>query len=341
MKPIRRKLIILAMTLLLLPGLAFASEVPGPNGDNMRPPDHKPIQDGAINILHLYGDNRYETALNAASFWHFTDSVVIASGENAADTLFSGPLAAQLKAPILLTQKNTLPEGILTNLEKKEVKHVYLIGGEQTIAASVEKEIKDSGYPVTRVGGKNRAETAQMLSELTETLANQTGMKNRPWIEVGATQFADTLAASPYVYAYRQANGSHYFMPYAGHTGSLVISGTNAVPTLPEEQRIQGEDRYATALAIAKEYQKLKGQELGLVVLVNGTNYPDALAAAPVASLYGGVVLLTPPDHLDARVAEFLENNTMKNVLVLGGDNSISPDVVKEVREIIEVPGVK
>lgn len=90
-----------------------------------------------------------------------------------------------------------------------------------------------------------------------------------------------------------------------------VLGGTAAVSEevfsqvgelAAEVVRIQGDNRYETALAIAEEI----GSE-GPVLLSTGTEFPDALAAGAAAGSEGGVVLLTRGERLPGAVAAHLE----------------------------------
>jgi len=59
-------------------------------------------------------------------------------------------------------------------------------------------------------------------------------------------------------------------------------------------KRVDGRDRYATAVGISKQlYPVTPTMKTDAVVLVSGETYADALAAAPLASAVSGPVLLT------------------------------------------------
>lgn len=91
-----------------------------------------------------------------------------------------------------------------------------------------------------------------------------------------------------------------------------ILGGASAVSTeLADEiealgynvNRLAGEDRYETAIAIAEEI----GSE-GPLLLSTGTNFPDALTSGAAAGSTGGVVLLTRGDALPSVVVEYLED---------------------------------
>ena len=87
----------------------------------------------------IEGRNRYETAANIAAASGDYNAVVVASGENFPDALAVTPFAANIKAPIVLTGKDSLsPEGKAA-IEKAE--NVYIIGGTNAVSQRVEDEI--------------------------------------------------------------------------------------------------------------------------------------------------------------------------------------------------------
>ncbi|MHB1407790.1 MAG: cell wall-binding repeat-containing protein, partial [Desulfitobacteriaceae bacterium] len=68
---------------------------------------------------------------------------------------------------------------------------------------------------------------------------------------------------------------------------SLFVTTAYALTTSPH--RIAGQDRYATAAAIAQE----GWAQSNYAILAFGENYPDALSAAPLARKLDAPILLT------------------------------------------------
>ena len=58
--------------------------------------------------------------------------------------------------------------------------------------------------------------------------------------------------------------------------------------------------------------------------LASGENYPDALAAAPVAALVGAPLLLAEKDCVPASTLVELAHLGATNIVVLGGTNAVS-----------------
>ncbi|MDO9397422.1 MAG: cell wall-binding repeat-containing protein [Herbiconiux sp.] len=111
---------------------------------------------------------------------------------------------------------------------------------------------------------------------------------------------------------------------------SAVAADEAAAP--PTVDRIAGADRYEAAVNISK--QSHPGEE-GLVYLVTGQNYPDALSAAPAVVHQGkGPLLLTPGDALPPIVAQELQRLNPSLVVIVGGVNSVSKKVEDAVKAL-------
>ncbi|NMA70210.1 MAG: cell wall-binding repeat-containing protein, partial [Desulfitobacterium sp.] len=93
--------------------------------------------------------------------------------------------------------------------------------------------------------------------------------------------------------------------------------------------RIEGKDRYLTAVEISK-----RGWPDGsdVVVLANGINYPDALSAAPLAKKHNAPILLSPKEKLNPDTAMEIKRLKARRVILVGGDSALSTNVLFELR---------
>ena len=66
-------------------------------------------------------------------------------------------------------------------------------------------------------------------------------------------------------------------------------------------------------------------------VLASATNYPDALAAAPLAGVHSAPLLLTGSTRLDGRVGAAIEDLGARTVILLGGTGALSARVERDV----------
>ncbi|MDD5824144.1 MAG: cell wall-binding repeat-containing protein [Firmicutes bacterium] len=120
-----------------------------------------------------------------------------------------------------------------------------------------------------------------------------------------------------------------------------VIGGTVAVKDAVVKQikdkyakfnveRIAGNTRYATSVAIA---EKFFGTKAAAVTLTCGTNFPDGLSGGPLAVKMGTPMLLVNGTSVNAK--NYVQQNGIKKAIVLGDVAVISDD---EVMDILTTP---
>ena len=122
--------------------------------------------------------------------------------------------------------------------------------------------------------------------------------------------------------------------------GGLAVSGSSpagAVPVeLDSDQRIGGENRYATSALVSQELEDLAG-DTETVIIANGENFPDALAASSLTGASAPILLVTN-DSIPSAVRDRLNrlSDTTLDVLVIGGESAVSADVFAEVEDIMD-----
>jgi putative cell wall-binding protein len=107
----------------------------------------------------------------------------------------------------------------------------------------------------------------------------------------------------------------------------------------PRVDRTEGPDRYATAVEISKAYfpdGPVNGWDGNItnsytVVLATGENFPDALAATPLAAQMGAPLLLTRSASLPQVVIDELERLKPWRVMVVGGPDVVSKGVTDAI----------
>jgi putative cell wall-binding protein len=128
----------------------------------------------------------------------------------------------------------------------------------------------------------------------------------------------------------------------------VVVGGETAVPAAIVSHldacvpgvvaRVEGADRYATAAAISQRWEASD-----VVYLATGANFPDAIAAGPVAAIEGAPILLTRRDVLPAVTLDALSRLSPRRVVLLGGDSVISTTVERQLRstvpEVVRIAG--
>lgn len=120
--------------------------------------------------------------------------------------------------------------------------------------------------------------------------------------------------------------------------GDSVLAALDMVPTVAQVERIGGVDRYDTSRLIAlrvKTERDLTDTYDGVVFIATGENYPDALAASPLAAHNSWPILLTRYGALPVATQEALVSLHAGEAFVLGGPAVISLEVEREVNDIV------
>ena len=316
--------------------------------------------DENVEVLRVSGRDRYDTPVQLSrKFFSNSDYAIVASGQGYADALIGGTLASHIKAPIFLTEKNSIRKDVLYEMKRLGVKKVFLLGGYGSVSQNVENTIKSAGFPVRRAGGANREETSNKICGIMYDFYCLEYLKDHPedkevrehglastdfYAGIDAYGFADSMVAAPLMAAY--GNYDNQMMPVLNFNRKksffpfpIIFGGENTLPdyrgdgtVIKPKHRFAGSNRYKTAVSVAGGYKTLLGRDIKTVVLVDGTNYPDALASSTVATVNNAAILLTEPGKLNADTKKYIENKGIEKVIVIGGEYSVSENVVRELK---------
>lgn len=192
-----------------------------------------------------------------------------------------------------------------------------------------------------RVAGDNRIDTANAISKRYFTSADQV-------ILVSARVEADALVSSSLA---KQLN-SPILLTETGEVDEatlaeiarlgakkvVIVGGENVVSDAVIEQlnakgldveRVSGENRFATAARLADMIlDQTGGTE---IYLVDGTNFPDALAASNLSTTSKNPILLTRPNALPEETAQWIKDRGITHVTIIGGVNSVSEEVAESL----------
>lgn len=300
-------------------------------------------------VTRIAGKDRYETSVEV-SRKTFPDSTyaIVASGENFPDALIGGTLATQIKAPILLTGKNSIKEETLKEIKRLKAKEIFILGGTAAVSSDVEKELYKIAA-VERLAGKNRYETAEEIAAKRFELRidQKQDVIGDGSFFVSGTDYPDALAAAPllgqtdnpetgtmkYLYLAKPGFDPAPF-PVFGGPAAIYHSYDDNYPKALEpgqEYRIAGANRYGTAVEIAKNYPEIANITPETIILVSGRNYPDALSAAPIAPMTKGAILLTDPNNLPKETMDYIKESKISNLIIVGGESAVSGKVVEEI----------
>ncbi|WP_420445859.1 cell wall-binding repeat-containing protein [Candidatus Poriferisodalis sp.] len=126
--------------------------------------------------------------------------------------------------------------------------------------------------------------------------------------------------------------GTVYVLGGSAAVADSVLEDMEALANEPTVTRIEGQDRYATAAAIASELGgsgSWCGGEDVAAILANGgdVSLAGAMMVGPVAHRLQLPVLLTAADELPSATTDFIEAEDVEHVVIIGGTDSVSDDV--------------
>lgn len=139
-------------------------------------------------VTRVAGADRYETS--AAIARHVGGPTVYLAG-SWPDALSAAAVAGAGETPILLTDRDRLPDPTRYALSDLAVTHATVVGGPAAVSDAVVAELTTNGIPARRVAGADRFETSRALAD------HGTAVAPRPvWLATGA-DWADSLVAGP------------------------------------------------------------------------------------------------------------------------------------------------
>jgi len=129
----------------------------------------------------------------------------------------------------------------------------------------------------------------------------------------------------------RASHTSRLTRALAAATGATVLVLGHAVPgQAATVDRIAGDDRIATGLAVYEWNRPVFTSDT--VVLTRADQFPDALAAAPLAAALRAPVLATFPRAIDARVLAAMKRQKVERVVIVGGTSAVSEAAARQLR---------
>jgi putative cell wall-binding protein len=324
------------------------------------------VLDSIMVGTEVAGDDRFATALRASKIAYPDGlnaagkrTVVIATGRNWPDALGGTSLAGALDGPVLLVDTNSVPAGLMDEIDRLGATKAVILGGEAAVGPAVETALKAklgaTDGIVTRIAGANRYDTADKVAVRVITELGG-AFDGTAFVATGAN-FPDALAAAPLaaaqgwpLYLANPTTGlsAATKTAMAGVTNVLILGGDAVVPPATETylinmygsgsvDRLAGENRYETAVDVATYAVNVAGHAWDGVGVTTGLNFPDALAGGVLQGKTGSVMLLTTPTVLQTNTASALAAHKAQitTVTFFGGTNAVTQIVRDAVANAI------
>lgn len=202
---------------------------------------------------------------------------------------------------------------------------------------------------IKRIYGSNRYETSINIAN---NFSNET-VQNV--IVASGNNFPDALAGSvlskqlnaPILLVNKSLDGSqdsiNYIKNHLDKSGTVYVLGGPA--SVSDEyisyikslgfnnvKRLGGKNRFDTNRVIVESMNVEKGKP---VVIVNGSNFPDALSISSIASLKGYPIMLSNASSLSEEVKGRISAIEPSTVYLIGGQGALGNNIINEIKSLV------
>lgn len=299
------------------------------------------------NVQRISGENRVQTSIEVSKkmFKEGTNKVVLANQDNYSDVLTAAPFAKANNASLLYISSNSISKEVMSEIARLKAKEITIIGGEKSVDEGLKKELEKRNFKVDRLSGSDRYKTsakiaAKLIGDKTTTLEIASGENYADALSLNNAAEKDK---APILLVRVNAIDKSVEDVIKSSKASLIniAGGEKSVSKNTKANikkisnatvnRMGGADRYETSILLAK-YSGAKE----VVVVTSGENFADALVAAPFSAKQNGAILLTNKEKLGQKAEQFIKDTKFNKSYVIGGEKSVSEDVINQLTSIIK-----
>ena len=249
------------------------------------------------------------------------------------------------KLPTKFTQNNGLKVSYVFEYEGTRVyvdANTKELLGADKLKSNADTQSKKQ-YVVSRIYGKDRIDTSiQIAKSYIKTsefaiLANQNNFPDSLSATVLSKKFnapillTDAKKSDKSLIQEIKRLQTKYFVKIGGEKS---ISNEVAKQLLPEGSKVRsfkGADRYATNAEIIKEFK-----DADTCIIASGENFADSLSIGAYATKNGYPIVLVQKNKINDVTKQALKNSKIKKCYIVGGENSVSKALEKELPQVIE-----
>ncbi|WP_447656147.1 cell wall-binding repeat-containing protein [Microbacterium sp. M1A1_1b] len=292
-----------------------------------------------VAVDRIAGPDRFATTARASerAFPDGADVAYVASGRVFPDALSAAPAAVVEGGPVLLSEARSLPTATRAELLRLRPSRVVVVGGsvQQSVVDQVRSTLPTA--TVTRVLGAtrydvSRAVVAQRFPTGADSVYVATGAKFPDALVAGA---AAGSAHAPLLLVPGDdptADGPTLSALRALHPKRIVVAGGSVSPgiiaalgSVAHVDQLTGTDRYRAAIAVDVDRYPTAGSAF----LVNGSDFPDALSATPLAGASSTPLYLAPPSCVPSDVLDAMGSQGVTRVTIVGGGLGSGPAALR------------
>lgn len=249
------------------------------------------------------------------------------------------------KLPTKFTQNNGLKVSYVFEYEGTKVyvdANTKELLGADKLKSNADTQSKKQ-YVVSRIYGKDRIDTSiQIAKSYIKTsefaiLANQNNFPDSLSATVLSKKYnapillTDAIKADKSLIQEIKRLQTKYFVKIGGEKS---ISNEVAKQLLPEKSKVRsfkGSDRYATNAEIIKEFK-----DADTCIIASGEIFADSLSIGAFATKNGYPIVLVQKDKINDVTKQALKDSKIKKCYIVGGENSVSKSLEKELPQVIE-----
>lgn len=299
------------------------------------------------NFKRWGGNDRFATNLIIVNEnWQKSKYIIIVNGDEFPDALCAAPLAKQYDAPIILCSGDTINEETRIQITKLDPKNAIIIGGVGAVSKGIEDNLKTMNVEVERIFGNDRFETSAKISEII-------GFNNGA-IVVNGNSYADALSACTISNCFsmpillvekdnipqsigkviKDKNLKNSFI-----FGGNGVVGDEILKSLPNCERVGGENRYDTNVKIIEKFKK--DVDFSKVFITEGENFPDALSIASVAGRQKNpIILMSEYGAFETKDYVKSQNINIENLILVGGEKVMPNTILEKKVPEVKVPEI-
>lgn len=274
-------------------------------------------------------------------------TVVLASKDGYWDALSASALAGALKAPVLLSGRDALPQETIDQLQRLGTKRAYLVGGRSVMSNAVIDQLRSLGISTVTVAGQQAQDTSNMVAR--KLPSSDVCFIATSW------GYQDALSASSFAYAKKapiflandagMLDRSTLACIRSKNFKRVVLIGGESVlaPELVQQlnqagvkniQRIAGETAYDTS-ALFAQWALNHGMRANNMAIATGYGYEDALVGAALCGKKGSVMVLADDSNTTAvDLIVDAQKNKISNYYILGGQSVVGERVSEGLENV-------
>lgn len=193
-----------------------------------------------------------------------------------------------------------------------------------------------TGLKATAVSSTQINLTWDPVAAVTQYYIYRANQPNGSYTYIGvsnSTSYINTGLTPNTLYYYRvQAINNAGASEHSSDAWAVTLSGPGGTGSASPftGERLAGNDRYETAVEIAKAGWNTSDY----AIIASGENYPDALCASPLAAKYNAPILLTTKNTLQMETKKQLLALNVKEAVIIGGTGVVSEQVASAIKDL-------